>query len=69
MRPRAEASEQQILIVVNGAPMNERPDAPTADDPHAAQNEDPASGMSDDPRVDPTPNRRQSEAPADPTAS
>ncbi|MDQ2858608.1 MAG: hypothetical protein M3R53_08165 [Candidatus Eremiobacteraeota bacterium] len=49
--------------------MNERPDAPTADDPHAAQNEDPASGMSDDPRVDPTPNRRQSEAPADPTAS
>lgn len=49
-------------------------------DPHAAQDDDPQSGVSDDPRVDPTPDRRHTEAPvpgardnalgiADPTAS
>jgi len=35
---------------------------PRDPDPHAAQELDPASGASDDPRVDPTPDRRQTDS-------
>jgi len=37
------------------------PADPRERDPHASQQEDPLSGVSDDPRVDPTPDRRQSD--------
>lgn len=38
-----------------------RPDDPRDPDPGASEAVDPHSGRSDDPRVDPTPDRRQSD--------
>ena len=41
--------------------MSERTPDPREQDTHAAQSLDPEAGISDDPRVDPTPDKRQSD--------
>ena len=42
---------------------NESTPDPRENDTHASQILDPESGQSDDPRIDPTPDRRQTDAP------